>query len=80
MERRNRRWVDEDPFARRLREMRNEDLLRFFVELTSVFPRSHHRKSDIRLAQSELKRRMRKYCIVGTIKRNAKERIAIAYK
>lgn len=69
MERRRRRWVSDDTMAKKLREMSNADLLKFAFELTDVFPRSRFRKSDIRLARAEIKRRMRRYCIVGAIKR-----------
>lgn len=69
MERRNRRWVSDDKMAKRLRGMSNADLLRFAFELTDVFPRSRFRKADIRQARAEIRRRMRKYSIVGAIKR-----------
>lgn len=78
MERRKRRWVDEDPMARRLREMPNADLLQFFIELTSIFPRSRYRKSDIHLAQKEITRRMRRVCIIGAGK--AGKPVAISYR
>lgn len=78
MERRKKHAVDGDPLVPYMREMSNADLLKFFIELTSVFPRTRYRKSDIRLARNEIKQRMRKYCIVGMIKRaTATKKVAV---